>query len=322
MSATFPYLTEVDIRHVLPMPAAIEAMRDAFAALGEGRVSMPVRLPVNTPHGVSLFMPASIAGRDGQPGQFGQKTVSVFAGNRERGLPVIHALVTLIDDVTGVPVALLDGTYLTALRTGAVSGLATDLLAKPDAAVMTMVGAGGQARTQIEAVCAVRPITRVNIVSRGNSAFALAAQLALADPSRQYVAMNGMLPEAIGMADVIATATQSTEPLFGAAWVKPGAHINAVGAYRHDMREIGADLLRTADVYVDDRSAALAEAGDLLVPHERGEWSLSDVRGALADLVLSQVVVNRGKTTVFKSCGLAIEDVAAAAAALAAWRQR
>ncbi len=181
---TLPFYTVDDIKRALPMPRAIEAMRAAFRALGEGRVTMPVRLPINTPHGVTLFMPAFID--DGASGQLGQKIVSVYAGNRAKGMPVIHALVTVVDATTGVPTALLDGTYLTALRTGAVSGLATDYLATSDASVLTIIGAGGQAECQIAAVCAVRPITRVNIISRGASAQALVNRLAAADPTRAY----------------------------------------------------------------------------------------------------------------------------------------
>jgi ornithine cyclodeaminase/alanine dehydrogenase-like protein (mu-crystallin family) len=316
--SNLPYFTRDDIRAALPMPAAIDAMRGAFRALGQGRVTMPVRLPINTLHGVTLFMPAFID--DGGAGQLGQKIVSVYAANRAQGLPVIHALVTVIDAMTGVPTALLDGTYLTALRTGAVSGLATDLLAQPTAHVLTIIGAGGQAACQIEAVCAVRPITTVNIISRGESAAALVSQLAAADPARRYVVANDAREQAIRAADVIVTSTASREPLFDGAWVRDDAHVNAIGAYRHDMREVDAVLLNRADVYVDQRAAALEEAGDLLIPDQAGEWPLSRIAGELSELVLGTLRPDRSRLTFFKSCGLAVEDIAAANAIVKARR--
>ncbi len=310
------FFSAEDVRKALPMPAAIAAMREAFIALGQGRVTMPVRIPLNTRAGVTLFMPAHID--DGSAGQVGQKIVSVYPGNHAKGLPVIHAIITIVDATTGQPSAILDGTYLTALRTGAVSGLATDLLARDDARVLTIIGAGGQARCQIEAVCAVRPIQTVNIVSRGASSAALAAELQAADPSRRYVDATGAREAAIRAADVIVTSTGSREPLFDGGWVKDGAHVNAIGAYRHDMREVDAVLLNRADVYVDQREAALAEAGDLVIPEAAGEWSFSAVRGELADLLLGRAAADRARITLFKSCGLAVEDIAAASAVVRA----
>jgi ornithine cyclodeaminase len=311
-----PYLSADDVRAALPMPAAIAAMREAFVALGQGRVTMPVRIPINTRAGVTLFMPAFID--DGAAGQLGQKIVSVYPGNRTRGLPVINAIVTVVDTTTGRPCAILDGVYLTALRTGAVTGLATDLLAQDHASVLTLIGAGGQARCQIEAVCAVRPIKTVNIVSRGVSAAVLAAELQAADPSRRYLDATGAREAAVRAADVIVTSTGSCVPLFDGAWVGDGAHVNAIGAYRHDMREVDAVLLNRADVYVDQRDAALAEAGDLLIPDAAGEWPLSAVRGELSDLLLGRVAADRSRLTFFKSCGLAVEDIAAASAIMRA----
>jgi alanine dehydrogenase len=317
---TIPFFNADDIRRALPMPAAIDAMRAAFRALGQGRVTMPVRLPINTPNGVTLFMPAYIDDSpDGGAGQLGQKIVSVYAGNRDKGLPVIHAIVTVVDAVTGAPKALLDGTYLTALRTGAVSGLATDLLAQPDPRVLTIIGAGAQAACQVEAVLAARPsVEKIHVISRGDSAAALAAQLRADDPSREYTVANAAREDAIRAADAIVTSTGSREPLFDGAWVKDGAHINAIGAYRHDMREVDAALLNRADVYVDQRAAALEEAGDLLIPDHAGEWSVSRVRGELADLALGRLTPDRARLTFFKSCGLAVEDIAAASAVVRA----
>jgi ornithine cyclodeaminase len=316
--SSIPYITADEVRAALPMPQAIEVMRTAFAALGQGRVTMPVRTGVRTPGGVSFFMPGYIADESGVgAGALAQKIVSVYPGNASRGLPVINALVTVLDAQTGAPRALIEGTYLTALRTGAVTGLATDLLAAPDAKELVIFGAGGQAEMQVRAVCAVRPIERVRIISRSNSTQMLIDRLTPGDPFRIFEDARGDVEAAVRGADVIVTVTGSTEPLFDGAWVRDGAHVNAVGAYRPDMREVDAALLNRAAVVVDQREAALHEAGDLLIPAAQGEWLLDRIAAELADLVLGRVHVDRAHITLFKSCGLALEDIAAAQAVLA-----
>jgi alanine dehydrogenase len=308
-------LSAADVRRALPMTAAIAAMRTAFAALHAGRAEVPVRRRLSLPGGVTLFMPASLPDVDG----LGEKVVSVFAGNRARGLPAIHALVTLYDPATGAPRALLEGGALTALRTGAATGLATDLLARSDARVLTVFGAGEQAPAQIEAVLAVRPVEEVRILSRGDSADRLAGRLRASDPARRYRA--GSDPEeAVRAADVIVTATPSTSPLFRGELPRPGTHVNAIGAFRPDMREVDAALLRRAAVVVDQRAAAEEEAGDLLIAAARGEWSFDALHAELGALVAGAAPPPAAPAdlTLFKSCGLAVQDVAAAAAALAA----
>ena len=150
------------VRSTIDMPMAIEAMRDAFSALAAGEATVPVRVALETSHGVSLFMPAHLKERDSA----GVKIVSVNEGNAQSGLPAIHAVVVVLDTLTGCPIALMDGTWLTALRTGAVGGLAADLLARRDSTTVALFGAGTQARTQLEAVRCVRDITKVRVVSR------------------------------------------------------------------------------------------------------------------------------------------------------------
>jgi ornithine cyclodeaminase len=306
-----PYITAEEIKNALPMRRAIDIMRNAFRALGENRVTMPVRTRIYSDKGVTLFMPALIKNEPG--GQLGQKVVSVFGGNRDKGLPVIHGIVIVIDAMTGQPRALLDGMYLTQLRTGAVTGLATEMLSKQDAKTLTVFGAGGQAEQQIEAVLATRPIEHITIISRSDSSRALCERLQAQDKTRRYEWTNER-ERATRQADVIVTTTTSTEPLFDGAWVKHGAHVNAIGAYRPDMREVDATLLNRADVFVDQREAALEEAGDLLIPNENNEWSLSNIKGELSELVLGNIIPDTTRTTFFKSCGLAVEDIAAASA--------
>jgi ornithine cyclodeaminase len=308
-------LSAEEVRRALPMRAAIEAMRGAFRALHAGEVVMPVRFGLPTPDGITIFMPAFVR----TTGGLGQKVVSVYAGNPARGLPTIHALVTVYDPTTGQPRAVIEGTYLTALRTGAVTGLATELLAREEVRVLTVFGAGGQAPLQIEAVCTVRRIEEVRIVSRGPSARELAERLQREDTTRRYLAVEDA-ETAVRDADIIVTVTTSERPVFDGAWVKPGAHVNGVGSYRPEMQEVDAALLQRALVVVDQREAALEEAGDLLVPMARGEWSFEQVYTELGALVTGEAKrpTDPAQITYFKSCGLAVEDVAAAQALLTA----
>jgi len=304
------FLTDADIKKALPMREAIEVMRKTFAQAHHGRAVMPVRMGLPTRDGIALFMPAYLPDANA----LGQKTVSVFAGNAARGLPTIHALVTLMDAQTGAPLAVLEGGYLTRLRTGAVTGLACDILAAPDAATLTIIGAGGQAPTQIEAVCAARPIRKVNIVSRGDRAQKLAAELQAADASREFIPKNFDGFDCLTQADIIVTATTSRQPLFAGDGVKPGAVVAAIGAYTPEMREVDAALLNRSRVFVDDREAALAEAGDLLIPARAGDWALENIVCDLGALVCGHPQAHHDPRGVafFKSCGLAIEDVACA----------
>jgi ornithine cyclodeaminase/alanine dehydrogenase-like protein (mu-crystallin family) len=291
------------------MPAAIDAMRLAFAALSDGKVTVPLRLGLETEHGVTLFMPAYLT----VDGSAGAKVVSVNPGNTARGLPAIHATVLLLDAETGRVVALMDGTWLTALRTGAVGGLAADLLARPDARTVAVFGAGVQARTQLEAVRCVRPIEEVRVVSRtGGSADRLVAELGglsarrVDDPD-----------EAVEGADIIVAATSSGVPVFDGSRVAAGTHVTGVGSYTTEMREVDASLVRRARVVVDQREAALAEAGDVAGPVADG---LVDV-AAIAEI--GEIVLGRaeGRTsdeeiTFFKSVGNAVQDLAVASVVL------
>lgn len=292
------------------MAAAVEAMRGAFQSLHHKQVVMPVRVGVHSHAGVTLLMPAF----DGGVG-LGQKAVSVYSGNPAKGLPTIHALVTLFNAETGVPIALLEGTYLTRLRTGAVTGLAADLLAKADAKLLTIFGAGATAEGQIEGVLATRPIEKVNIVSRGASAQRLAERLAAGDGSRRYVAVQNH-EAAVREADIVVAATTSTTPVFEAAWVQAGTLVCGVGSYRPDMQEVPPELIERAAVVVDQREAATEEAGDLIQAIAGGYWSWGRLYAELGAIAAGSLPPPSAEITYFKSCGLAIEDVAAGVAVL------
>jgi len=317
---TLRILSHQDVRRALPMRQAIEAMKAAFAQLSTGQANVPLRVALDVPahNGVTLFMPAYLAADD----RMAVKIVSVFNDNPARGLPLIHALVVVVDAETGRPAAVMDGTYLTALRTGAASGAATDLLARPEARTAAIFGAGAQARTQLEAVCAVRPITTAwvyDVVPERAAAYAAEMGQALSLPVR----VAGTPAEAVRQADVICTATTSSTPVFDDADVRPGTHINAVGAYTPQMQEIPAETVLRARVVIDHREASLAEAGDLLIPLRRGLMTEAHIYAELGEIAAG-LKPGRGsaeEVTLFKSVGVAVQDVAAAGAVLEAARQ-
>jgi ornithine cyclodeaminase len=303
-------LSAADVRAAIDMPTAIEAMRAAFAALASGEATVPLRLALETEHGVTLFMPAYLSGT----GDAAAKVVSVNPGNGSSGLPVIHAVVLVLDAPTGRPRALMDGTWLTALRTGAVGGLAADLLARPDASVVALFGAGVQARTQLQALRCVRDIHEVRVVSRfGTSADHLVAELQglsarrVDDPD-----------EAVRGADVVITATSSSVPVFDGSRVAPGTHVTGVGSYTTKMREVDTELVRRARVVVDQREAILAEAGDIAGPILEGALDESVMAAELGEIVLGREPgrTSSDQITFFKSVGNAVQDVAVAARVL------
>lgn len=305
-------LSGADVRSAIDMPAAIDAMREAFAALADGRAEVPIRLALETRHGVTLFMPAHLES-DGEIA--GAKVVSVNPGNADSGLPVIHAVVLVLDPVTGRARALMDGTWLTALRTGAVGGLAADLMARDDAKVVALFGAGVQARTQLEAVRCVREVSEVRVVSRsGERADALVAELDGIDAYRVDDA-----DAAVAGADIVIAATSSSVPVFDGSKIEPGTHVTGVGSFTTEMREVDTALVKRARVIVDQREAILEEAGDIVGPIRDGDVDTSVMVGEIGEVVLGRVVgrTSRDEITFFKSVGNAVQDVSVAARVLA-----
>ena len=309
-------LSADDVRAAIDMPDAIDAMREAFAALSSGEATVPMRVGLEMPHGVSLFMPAHLHGS----GAAGAKIVSVNPGNADLGLPAIHTLVVAIDPITGCPTAVMDGTWLTALRTGAVGGLAADLLARSDASVVALFGAGVQARTQLEAVRCVREISEVRVVSRtGESADALVDELTGVAAKRV-----DDTDRAIAGAHVIIAATSSSTPVFDGSRVEPGTHVTAVGSFTPEMREVDTALVTRARVIVDHREAVLEEAGDIIGPIQDGDVDKSIVAAEIGEIVLGRAPgrTSVDEVTYFKSVGNAVQDVAVAARVLAAAEAR
>lgn len=322
-------LTEAELKTRVTMREAIDAVADGFRRLSAGDATVPVRTSVPAGRdGVStlLVMPGSLGAGEA----LGAKLVTVFPSNRERGRPVVQAVILLMDPTTGAPVALLDGEWLTALRTGAATGVATDLLARPEARVLAVIGAGAQAPAQVEAVRAVRPIEEIRIVSRDGASARRLAEALLQDARSLDVRAGSDAAAAVRGADIVVTATDSRSPVLPADAVRPGCHINAVGGYTRDMQELPSELVARARVVVDERTAALAEAGDVIVPVEAGLLAPSDLAEVGELLAAADAAAAPGRyrpgsartlldeITVFKSVGNAVQDLAVATLAVAA----
>ncbi len=301
-------LSANEVRTALPMPAAIEAMRRAFGQLSAGDATVPLRSRIPTENGVTLLMPAYLH----KSTELGVKIVSVYAENPARGLPVVSATVLVLDPETGLPRALMDGTSLTAIRTGAGGGLATDLLARADAHTVALFGAGVQARAQLQAVLAVRDIERVYIISRTRqSAQKLAAEISgWENPPRIMSADSAA--QAVKNADIVITATTSDTPVFDGNDLHPGMHITGVGSYTPHMQEVDAVTVNRARVVVDSREAALAEAGDIIIPG-------AEIAAELGEIVNGTQPgrLDEREITFFKSVGVAVQDAVAAAEVVA-----
>ncbi len=310
--------SEKDIRQAVPMERAIIVLKDAFIQLSAGKANVPLRsaIPVPAHSGQTLFMPAYLEGS----GALGAKIVSVFPDNRKRDLPIIHALVILVDSSTGVPQAFLDGTYLTALRTGAVSGLATELLARKSARTAAIFGAGVQGRTQLEAICRVRRLEKVWVFdpnTRASENF-VSEMKTLGQPIPEAIFVARSSSQAIEEADIICAATTSSKPVFADSDLRPGTHINGVGSFTPEAQEIPAETVSRAKVIVDSRQASLAEAGDLMIPLRRGLIGPDHIYAELGQIAAGQLPgrETRQEVTFFKSVGLAIQDIAVAALVL------
>jgi ornithine cyclodeaminase/alanine dehydrogenase-like protein (mu-crystallin family) len=313
---TLRFLSSDDVVRALPMLEAIEAMKEAFRELSAGQSEAPPRSHIAIPDrgGDALFMPAYSPGAD----RVSLKVVTLFEGNRAKGLPFIQALVLVLDGTDGRPLAVMDGASLTAIRTGAASGAATDLLARVDAKTAASLGAGVQARTQLEAVCAVRDIERAWVFDvDGERAQAFADEMA----ERLGIVVDAVATPSAGLenADIVCAATTSETPVFDDSDLAAGTHINAVGSYKPHVREIPAETVLRARVVVDQREAALEEAGDLILPLREGLIGKDHIHAEIGEIVAGLKAGRQSDTeiTFFKSVGVAVQDLAAAGCALA-----
>jgi ornithine cyclodeaminase len=305
-------LNAEDVRQALPMVEAIEGMKRAYAALSTDRAEVPLRsrLDIAGQEATGLFMPAFVPGE--AAGALAVKVVTLFPENIPAGLPLIHAAVLVMDANNGQMLALLEGGSLTAIRTGAGAGAATDLLARPESNVLALFGSGVQARTQLEAVCAVRPIREVRIYSPNPDHI----QRFIGEnspPAGVRLLAAGSPADALQGADIICTATTSSQPVFSDRDVPPGAHINAVGSYTPAMVEIPPRTLGRAEVVaLDSQSACRAEAGEVIAAVDEGllTWDETIEVGALVTGAAAGRQTERGITS-FKSVGVAVQDAVA-----------
>jgi len=303
-------LTGDDVRQAVSMTDAIDSVRGAFIQLSDRSAVVPVRTVVQVPRpGAMAVMPAFLPDSEA----LGTKVVTIFPGNLARGLKTIHAVMLVLDAETGRARALMDGTWLTALRTGAASGLATDLLARPEAETVAIVGAGGQARAQLLAVAAVRSVRRVSVFDTSRqTAEAFVAEMEGSAGVPCPVEIAGSAAEAVRGADVVCTATTSKSAVFADADISLGTHINAIGAYTPEMQEVPVATVARARVIVDSAEAALEEAGDLLAALVAGAVDESVVTNEIGQVATGRIAgrTSAEEITLFKAVGVAVQDVA------------
>lgn len=304
-------LSQTDMQSLLSMAEVIDAVEDGFRSCASGDYRIPVRLPLDVPDrdAVVLYMPAYLPRSDG----LGAKVVSVFPHNPAAGRPAVTGFYLLCNAGTGELLALMDATYMTGLRTAAASAVASKYLARPDARVLGIFGAGVQARHHVQAITIVFPIERVMVFNRTPER----GRALIKEIKRRYGvdAHLAFDPEACARAsDIIATCTASPQPIVRGAALRPGAHVNAVGAYKPDMRELDTAAIRGATVVVDTYEGALAEAGDILIPIREGAYRREDIYAELAEVVSGKKAgrTSEDQITVFKSVGFAMEDVVTA----------
>ena len=305
-------ISGADVRALLPMNECIEVMAGALRSVTDGSSVLPLRTVMRldgTPNAFAA-MPAIVG--TGAGASLGAKIITVFPGNDATPFDSHIGVVLLFDAEHGKLLAIADASTITAIRTAAVSGLATRLLAREDAQELALLGAGVLAMTHLDAVKCVRDIRRVRVWTRSGERardFAARADEAVRNRSRR----RGSARAAVEGADVVCTITASRTPVLEGAWLSPGAHVNAVGASISTARELDTAAVVRSRLFVDRRESTLAEAGDFLVP--RGEGAVTDahILGELGDLLAGSVKgrVSRDEVTLFKSLGLAVEDVAA-----------
>ena len=304
-------LSAADVWAAAGMRGVIQAVRSAYVEYSAGRATVPLRIPIGTVNGgTTLFMP----GYSPQSGAMAVKVVSVFPSNVDLGLPTISALVVLSDGTTGVPLAVMDGASVTALRTGAASGVATDLMARADASVAAIIGAGAQGHTQLLAIAEVRRLTEVRVFDGDRArAETFAAEMGALTGLTVRVAATG--DEAVDGADIVACATTSRTPVFSGARLALGTHVNGAGSYTPQMQEVDEQtVLRAAKIAVDSREAVLAEAGDLLVPIGKGLIDASAVYAEIGEIAAGARPSRESaeEITFFKHVGIALLDVVTA----------
>jgi ornithine cyclodeaminase/alanine dehydrogenase-like protein (mu-crystallin family) len=308
-------LSETDVHCLLPMRDLIPAMEQALLQFSSGRVQQPLRTVLQVGDRASFFgvMPAFLPDTEA----LGTKLVTVFGGNAAIGLPTHLATIVMLDSKTGQLQAVMDGRYITESRTAAVSAVSVKQLALPDAGVLALIGSGVQARSHLEAITQVRKLRDVRVWSpNAERRQRFADEMQAHSPAP--ITPTATAADAVAGADIVALVSSAREPVVRSEWIADGAHICAVGACRPDQREMDTALVSRARVFVDSRIGALAEAGDIVIPMKEGAFGADHVAGELGELAAGTVIGRQHakQVTLFKSLGMAVEDVAAAHLAL------
>jgi ornithine cyclodeaminase/alanine dehydrogenase-like protein (mu-crystallin family) len=292
-------LDEEDVRRLLPMADCIDAMAGALRSLAQGEVFNPLR-PVFRPPNQPSLMGLMPAHRGGDASLWSLKALTIVPGNSSRGLDSHQGFVALFDGESGEPRALMNAGGITAIRTAAVSGVATRLLAREDVRTLAILGSGTQALSHLDAMHAVRDFERVVVWSASGRSLDGAESAATAE-------------DAVRGADVLCTTTASAEPVVQREWLKPGVHINAVGSSIPTARELDSQTVADASLFVDRRESTLNEAGDFLIPQREGLIGPDHIRAELGELLLGTAAgrISNDELTLFKSLGLGVEDLAA-----------
>ena len=308
-------LSRQDIKKVFSILDAVEADKEAFTLVADGKCDMPLRTNIPAPKydGCFLFMPAYAE----ELNTAALKTVNIFPHNIDNGLPSSPAQVLLIDGKTGIVTAILDGTYVTQLRTGASSGAAFDVLAKKNCRIGALIGTGGQAATQLEAMIAVRKLEEVRVYDLNyerTAIFAKQMQEELQSYDTRIIPVSSS-DEAIGDADLLITVTPSSKPVFDGTKIKKGCTISCVGAYQHHMQEMDPAILpRASKIYFDSREAVLSESGDILIPLEKGIITEDDFTGDIGNVIKGELTgrENDDEIIVYETVGVGAQDLVTA----------
>jgi ornithine cyclodeaminase/alanine dehydrogenase len=306
-------LSRQDVMQVLDMQDTITILEKAFNDLAQDRAVMPQRTPITSPDhgGLALFMPAYLKGM----GALGAKVVTVYKDNPAKyNVPTVLGTIILLDEKTGAPIALMDGGYLTAMRTGGVAGLATKVLAREDAKVHTLFGTGGMARTHAWAVECARDIDKLLLYSIDPPEKKEAFRESLKEIIDCEIVIAEDAERAVAESDIVTLITSAKDPIVHGAWFRPGTHINGVGSHAPAMREVDTDTVAKSKVVCDLVDACMAEAGDFMIPVDAGEWSWEQVHGSLGDVIAGKIPAREDdqEITFFKSVGLAIQDISTA----------
>jgi len=304
-------LNRAEVTRLLPMAECIEAMVEALTALSRGAAQLPLRMVLRTGGEAGRFgvMPAELQ----QPAVVGAKIITVYQGNEGTALDSHQGVVILFDPSNGAPLAILDAISITAIRTAAVSGAATRVMARDDAGDLAILGSGVQARTHLDAMASVRPLRRVRVWSRHPARARAFAEWA-SRARNQTVEPLDSAAQAVAGADLICTVTASTTPVLEGRWIEPGAHLNVVGSSVASAREIDSAAMAKGRLIVDRVESALQEAGDFLMARAEGAVRDDHIKGELGEVLAGRLPgrTRADEVTIFKSLGLAVEDLAAA----------